>query len=504
MVSLALVPYCAVRLLRKHGLGSYQEIIKKCLWCIGYYLLGIFLAAPILLPSLDAFLGSLRTGVSPWNIIFGLENWLPTMCKEFFFLPRTKRNIQCMLAVVTGVLTWCIPVFGYLLNGFGVQTYTWWVFMLQFGFCVVLICVLEEAEACLSGKKENWNIPIQIQWYRRGIYAITFINIIANMLFLNSEYGLNWSSEFLTYDEVEKYIDSPVCYSDVLADDKGLYRISNDSLTGINGRPENVAMINDYCGLTFWFSLVNGNTQEMIDQLATKNWYNWRSYGLNNSPEYETMAGVKYYFQKDGEAIPLGYEKVEEVSFYGDRWKVYENTNALPLAYVYLSAALTEQFALLDDIQKMGVGLEHAVLECDTLEVDYAGYTDEDMPYELQTPEYELTENGLQISYEIPKDCQVYLYIKENDRNSQMRIFSQAGGEKIEYQCSDNRGFLHNLGSFPNAERLILTVQSKEAQGLAKGEMPKEDIAALREAVQLWILSSETLQNAVKELQKTA
>ncbi len=522
MVSLALAVYCAVRLISRYGVYGYQEIIKKCLCCIGQYLLGIALSAPILLPSLTAFFGSLRTGVSPWDILFDIDNWMPAMYKEFligvggridtlywaeipilemlalaavFFLPRTKRNMQCMLAVLGGIAVWCIPVVGYILNGFGVQTYTRWVFMLQLGFCIVLICVLSEAETWLQKRK-------RAGWFRGAVYIFMTANIVLNVYWLNAECGLNWSSEFLKYEEVGKYVDSPVCYADVIAEDKGVYRISNDQLTGINGRPENVAMINDYHGLTFWFSLVNGNTQEMINQLATKNWYNWRSYGLNNSPEYETLAGVKYYFQKDGQTIPLGYEKVDTLSFYGDAWNVYENTNAVPLGCVYHSAVSAEQFDALDDIQKMGVGLEHIVLESDTLETDYVEYTERDMPYELQTPEYELTEKGLQISYELAKDSQAYLYIKEDDLNNQITISSLVDGQEKEYQCSDNRGFLHNLGGFQEEEMFLLNVDFSEMQDGASAEdiMPIEDLQELKENIQVWILKEEMLQEATGKL----
>jgi hypothetical protein len=44
-----------------------------------------------------------------------------------------------------------------------------------------------------------------------------------------------------------------------------IYRISNDLLTGVNDRPQNIAMLNDYYGLTYWFSIVNQSTQDYVD-----------------------------------------------------------------------------------------------------------------------------------------------------------------------------------------------------------------------------------------------
>lgn len=102
--------------------------------------------------------------------------------------------------------------------------------------------------------------------------VITFcvlINIIFNIWLLYSD-DLDGEWKMIAYDDVKKYIDSPENYSNVVSADEDLYRISTTSLTNINGRPENVAMINDYYGVTWWFSIINRYPQLYVDTLLQK------------------------------------------------------------------------------------------------------------------------------------------------------------------------------------------------------------------------------------------
>jgi hypothetical protein len=77
----------------------------------------------------------------------------------------------------------------------------------------------------------------------------------------------------IEFGKVKNYVDSPVNYSEIISGDKGVYRISNASLTNVNGRPENVAMLNNYNGTTWWFSIINYHILMEV-KMGIKCWLN--------------------------------------------------------------------------------------------------------------------------------------------------------------------------------------------------------------------------------------
>ena len=355
MTSLFLAVYCTMRLLFIYGLKDIKIIAKTIVQCLYRYILGVLLAAPVLIPSIMAFLSSNRTELDVCEILFDVHNWIPDieLLKCFLtgyrfnsetvywsgvpvmelllifmsvFFIKTKRDRQCILAVFLGILAWMMPITSYIASAFG-NYYTRWVFMLQFLLCIVMICTLQNILARIKNVRIE-HITLSIV----GIAVVLNISLI-NYKMISLDGG-GWIQVFVTSQEARKYVDSPKNDSTVINEDEGLYRISNDQLYDINQRPDNSAMLNDYNGLNFWFSIVNGNTQRMINQLCTYDVNNWRSYGMNNSAIYETLVGVRYHISKDDDA-PQGYVLAENIDFDGESWKVYKNNNYLPLAYTY-------------------------------------------------------------------------------------------------------------------------------------------------------------------------
>ncbi len=362
MVSLFLVLYSIIRLTVECG-GGYKEYLKKGLICVGWYIVGICLAAPFLVPALAAYINSERSGsgiLGILRIVLNIRLYFPVLNNDLihvlfdlfhsrknylsgitvvqlvavlvlFILPRSRRSLQLRIAVVIALIALHLPITGYLFNAFG-ETNDRWVFIVHFIVSVVLVHVaseLQEVDIIINASK-------RFRFKQLSIFSIAFIlivvNIIGNIWFLYSLKD-NWRIELVSYNNFNDYVDSPINYSEVLSSDNDVYRVSNDSLTNINGRPENIAMINHYYGLTYWFSMVNGNVQTYIDEIQNRKLH-WRSYGVDNNPTYETLLGVKYCFRKRGKIIPDNYKLVEEILFNGERWEVYYNQDYFGMAYV--------------------------------------------------------------------------------------------------------------------------------------------------------------------------
>lgn len=368
MVSLFLMIYCIVRLaaIFKDNGGKLIKILKKCFRCVIWYLIGICLAAPILLPSLAAYGNSERRTGGGGGILaclFNFRLYLPhinvhlrniifnffynrrcylagitvvqLICVLFLFiLPKSRRTLQLKIGVITILIALHLPIINYLFSAFGAD-YDRWVFIVHFVLAVVLahvlteFCGIEIRISLLKIFKIKRCIAIN------GAAVFIVLNIICNiwLLYSKTDVGEYWQEEFIRYDHIDDYTDSPFNCLEAPKKDEGVFRISNDILTDVNGRPENVAMLNNYYSLSYWFSIVNGDTQSFVDEIAGENQL-WRSYGMNNDPILETFAGVKYAFRKDGETVPQGYVLLQDIMYHDEKWQVYYNPGYFGMAYV--------------------------------------------------------------------------------------------------------------------------------------------------------------------------
>jgi len=372
--ALVLIPYALIRTIALYK-KDIKRIISACLICAGSCVLGMGISFPILYPALKGMLISERASSNvidvlltltyyrprTANIIKFLKGFLPTYDEGVFFfheIPlfsylavvllfvsyfalknKTSRNKQLLISVIIGFIAYTVPITNIVFSGFvDGFSYDRWIFMLEFLFAIVFVCALPEfIETKISNKDLAY----------KTIYAGTIINVALVGLLLYSSFGKEFRDAFLKTSEVSKYTDSPVNYSEVIKSDGGLYRISNDSLTNINERPENVQMINDYNGLTFWLSVVNPNMQDIADyqtELNANEFVDQRMFGFENNKVYESLSGVKYYLRHDNNNIPESYKLVETIDFNGEKWEVYENPDCLPLCFAYDKEFFEKEF----------------------------------------------------------------------------------------------------------------------------------------------------------------
>ncbi|WP_213334319.1 YfhO family protein [Enterococcus casseliflavus] len=360
MVSVVLALYFPIRLLFKRLSLKYLFVsVGKGIFA---YTLGILLAAPFFFPTLQGYFLSERKSEPISSIIFNLNNYVPNFTTNFgdlltmkdveppiflsgiiviellaiillLFLPNDRKKAQCLIFLGIAFIASCLPITGYLFNGFG-QTNDRWAFIVHLLLSGILAYVLTEYRKVLDNElvlHKGKNAKIGIVYFLIGTIIIT--NLIINLWGIYSDYGEGWARKFIPFETSDVYTTSPVKSSNKIEKDIELYRVSNDSLTEINGRPENVAMINDYYGLTYWLSVINKHTQETVDQY--NQWsLRWRSYGFEDDSAMNTLSGVKYYLSKEPIFNDADYQQVETLSFNNERWYVYENKNFQGLAYI--------------------------------------------------------------------------------------------------------------------------------------------------------------------------
>lgn len=248
-----------------------------------------------------------------------------------FLLPRSRRKLQCVICFVIGTAAFHIPIVDYLFNAF-VERNNRWVFFYHFALSVILVVVVTELkEIVFCTEQTTVKFTRDKMLIASGL--MLSLNLIIGMWSLYTSVNTNWQWDFISYEDSYRYIDSPVNYSEVIRADKDVYRIANSSLTNINGRPENIAMLNDYYGLTYWFSVVNQYTMQYANTLNEDN-KSWRSYGFNNNSVYESFAGVKYYMTNNPQNMDDAYVLAEKLVFNDENWYLYENTRYFGMAYL--------------------------------------------------------------------------------------------------------------------------------------------------------------------------
>ena len=394
MASLVLAVYCLVRLFSLYGKNEPGQIMKRTAVCIGWYLTGILLAAPILVPALAAYFGSERSGGQAAFALSDIRNFIPSWetfldhVKEilFFrneyidrgylagitltellavpsalFLCGKARKRQLAVSWGLALFLLALPLTGYLFNAFG-ETNTRWQFCLHALAAYTLAAAAEAMAGRLkaAGKADvRWNC---------FLYLLTAANLVFFLLFTFSEAGMHYTDRFVTVMEADRYTDSPVRDSEVISADPDLFRVGTTTLYKLNQRPENVAMLRGYYGVRYWFSMINRHTQELVD-LVTGHKSRWRSFGLRENVAADTLYGIKYYIVGKTRYAPEGWSLTETFRFYQDKWYVFENPDYCGMAFLLPSGSLsgeeTAETLFLRMEQSLKQNREEEILETD-------------------------------------------------------------------------------------------------------------------------------------------
>ena len=332
--SLFIVVYSIVRLLFIYGTAGIREAIKAGALTGLVCLLGIGVSMIFMLPSVCAFLSSERESSSVIATLLTLSNYIPSLNRRFvedanimnairnypvmiaaasvFIMPKSKRVTQFRIAVSSILILSYIPLTGRVFNGFSVPRDRW-VFLSQFVLCVIFASIINDIYN--DDKKKHISVFVM---------TVLAANIILAFWGRYSSLGENRKSMYVTADTARNEMESATKLSNVLANDNDLYRIAGDITTsGVNGRPKNNAMLSDYYGVSYWFSIVNSETQAFVDE-ATGTANDWRSYGFAANSNAYNMAAVKYHLYRDGRPYE-GLRSVEKIESSDGTWTLYED-----------------------------------------------------------------------------------------------------------------------------------------------------------------------------------
>lgn len=141
---------------------------------------------------------------------------------------------------------------------------------------------------------------------------------------------------------------------------------------------QNSNMINNLNGGQFFFSLANGYVSQFLDEMYSNRPYEQNIQDVNGRSFLMKLLSMKYFIGLE-KYLPNGYEKINEVNISADEdgensqdghiIGIYEDVDALPLAYTYDSYIPRETYENMNVMERQQAVLQGIVLEESSLPV---------------------------------------------------------------------------------------------------------------------------------------
>ncbi len=482
IVVIYVAAHAICKIVKEKKRSAAWEEVKCCLKLIALVCVGVLLASFILLPTLSAYLNNARIAdasgytASLWH--YPLDYYLKLFV--YLFSPKrygsytsyiglnavmlvpvvllfTKRrqNTALKWILVVCALMMCIPLAGRMMNGFGYASNRWAFaipFFVSVAFvmmfpdikkmtskekaCVLLVTVAYIALSFLHTETNSdslkysalimmaavtlalW-IVLKYNWppYQPVMFSLVAVGACFQAFFTFSVSQGDIVSTFLESSRVDsRYEDySSSAASDL---DDTFYRIETEETD------PNVSGYNGVNGTGFYWSMAPSYVFDYYTDLALNTVENnCFLKNLGGRTGLLAIASVKYYTrpEKEDGFVPYGYDEIETEE---PKYQVYENEYALPIGYTYSHYIPSDQYDLLNGIEKEQAllqgavldepidGVEGADLEFDYEPVDYEVVGTDNVALTGHNMEFTEKSGTVTLRANIPENCEIYVYMK--------------------------------------------------------------------------------------------
>ena len=422
MICVLMFLYAVVRYITIFKKIRIKELLGWLMKFIGYYAVGLGIAAVLFLPGAMCVLKSARMSVkndvpllysfshygkiirdllnvdyvstaSRYYTVLGVVPLLLLAVFVMLIKVRKYRDIKAGFFILAAIL--CIPFFGHVMNGFSYVSNRWiWGFHMLFSY--ILVKVYPEL-LCLK-RKEKWALLVLCVLYggvvillpgraphiilmllillalcaavavgdrpkiKRYIpsflYGMTILSIGLNAYFLYSPEQTDYISDFRKQGSPYKMLTT---YSEGYP----VKKLEDDSefyryeQYGSIAH-QNTAMQNKLYSTDFYFSVANGAVSRFLSELDVVAICDYMYNNLDGRTILDRLASVKYYVTRKGREsyVPYGYG---EKAGGNKKFAVYKTEDALPFGYTYENSVSQEVFDSLTVAQKQQALLQGAV-----------------------------------------------------------------------------------------------------------------------------------------------
>lgn len=487
--------------------GELWLDIKTAFFCA----VGAAIAAVVLLPTVFAFLQNPRTGVLtgytdsalqyevgyyeslfatlfiPYSSVAGYSTFIGLFPVVFVAIgaifTQRKRFTHLKVLLIIFAVFLCIPIVGRILNGMGYAT-SRWAYAVPFLGGVILVEAIPLLPK-LSDNAKRWILiagatyilycfvradvrngdlkiaaMVAIGWTLLVFYFITKMNekvykwSMVVLVILTVGFAVsatfrpatgNYVSSFRKQSEFSStYNDSSKALSGKSSPDD-FFRVESKELK-INSNGFNKVNSTD-----MWWSMMPASTYDYYNSFELCSvQQNCNFKGLDDRTSLLELAAVKYYTanKNDCDLVPFGYTLSKELST--EKYNVYENDNALAIAFATDSYISRETFDAYSPIEKEEALMQAIVLDEPAEGFSQAQITTDSYPLdvnivegdriELEENKFKVTEDGgsLTLSADIPDNAEIYLRlngIKIKDPESAM-VTVERTSEDLTYSVS--------------------------------------------------------------------
>lgn len=499
MSVLAVVLYVCGRL----GTAEVKIPFKGWLRLFGrfllYGLLAVFIAGVILFPTAFSVLGTERIGAGnevpafyPITYYFhlfwgsGTNSFRDFDTRTGFAVPallavgllllgKTKRKLKLSFFVL--LLFLCVPLAGSVFNGFGYVSNRW---IFVFSFCIAYILTAMYADFLSMGEERYRRLlsgtglfvlcgmsaaliglPEEMTLYRSLAFLLVYVMLLGcfvrrkrrrmgifiiaatvGSILLNAyfEYFPTQSSVLNSYirqgDVLREYtVNLP---SNALLEIPDIRRFRSD-VSHAGNEAENSFMVQKLPGAQFYFSVTEDSVNRFLKEMEYNHPLEHQYDGMQDRLILNSLWSVKYFLTDGGD---IGLESDPAFTRYetGEQGEViYVNEEALPMAYLYETYILREDYERLNAADKQEALLQGAVVETSNLPKADLLFSNYEIDYDVSSDTIPIEgtrffcsgkeQEAVLSLKEIPYDAEVYVLLEGIHYEGMDPITRDAGGD---------------------------------------------------------------------------
>lgn len=435
------------------------QIIRWLLKCIGCYIIGIAMAAFMLVPIVLQLFNSERFANQDyvpllysfdyyWKLLVrfitseSMEYWTHLGYTPFcliavlvLFIKRDRKYLPYKIAFGMCMLFLMIPAVGSLMNAGSYVVNRWvWAFSMLTAYifviiypelfklgsreklCVILLCCGYSLLCLIRTEYRTTQMAVMQVILLVGLLLLlagdymeghkkiwrilvlfsVFVGILANGILRNAWFGSNYVNGFVDRGQAWKLIHDDLP-SRAIENMPDAAQVRYDSLGDLEPM-YNTAMNHNLQGTDFYFSLADGNITRFFDELSVNVEMEHRYRGVDERTILERLFGIKYCIvgEKSHDFVPYGYDKKVAVS---DQYTVYENENAIGIGYTYDSYLSYEEYEKLPAVRKQQALLQCAVVETSDLSQGVPVFNDTELSCHIESEQgIEVLEDRIVVS----------------------------------------------------------------------------------------------------------
>jgi uncharacterized membrane protein YfhO len=366
---------------------------------------------------------------------------------------QIKHRKYLLIAIGLVFLFSWIPFGSFLLNGFGYVTNRC-DFLFAFVFAIITVCVMPYIVDTKPSKQLKKNaiasavyagillaaiianpestllilvgfglvlgiilillLPVDIPSLRFFKTERAKTNCIICFVVINLAYNaFTFQGVNLTYNQDNDYLHDVIKVSDYV-DDNSFFR-EHRPFKLKEHEIVNLAMLNDYNGISAYWSLVNTAYQDFVTNLEISEqlYMEWRVYGFDDRTALNAVSAVKYYTAAQDDVIPFGFA---EYTATDSNHIIYRNKYALPLGFTYTKAISADEYDRLDALDKQTVLLQAAVLPAEYAcpNIDISSLLNKiEIPHTMTLIEEDENEKTVFIAFEGLANSETYIRLTD-------------------------------------------------------------------------------------------